>query len=316
MPFIGGSGYSGYIPIFIDGENVESSVLRKDNNYGIIQDNGVSTPNALQYFTVNGGSQNSASYLRVKAINDASNSTGLDIASFGGTYFPGGVGPDGLPIDGATQIQSDSKEYLDIHCVHPTGKGHLSHRWESRLSWTDVGVGLKNKTPAGVFHPIQSTGNYAQTGINCNVGPYVSYMNRNATSGMVEFRDSFVTSQYGDPILQFPFLAPYGDVSAGFVGWLDISLYDGGNGASYYGHFSIRFINEGAQTITKDYGDSSMLNLTDSGNGVRLIFSDSGAPNYTPVFNIKVVSAGATYGYYEIDYHLFLRRILFPITPA
>jgi hypothetical protein len=312
-----GPGTIGTIPVFVtDTTTIGDSFVAQDPN-GITVNSHNNVQGSHIYSNVYADTSNSAASVTVHGQNQDGNDLELQLISFGGNYFPGSSqGPDGATNDNGVQIQSVGADWLDILTVNQQAKGHLSNRWSTKLTWDSTGVGLKNQNPAGVFHPIEHfnlNGAYGQVGINCNVGPYAGYANSITDVGMVEYRDTIRTTQYGDPILQFGFIP---EENQGLVGWFDVNLYDGNNGESYYGHFSIRFFNEGAHSITKDYGDSMYLNLTDSGDGLRLILTNSGAPHYSPIFNIKVNSAGGTFGYYEVDYHLFLRKIVFPIVPV
>lgn len=249
----------------------------------------------------------------------AASGMSLDMMAVGGSYDPGATsGPNGTTQDNGTVIQATGAAWMDISVGQgrdgTTGAGHLTYATgglhTSMLTWDATGVGIHNPSPAGIFHPHYDTSSNGQMGINCNVGPSGLNCSSDASTGMVEYRDTVLcgTAADGTSLLAFR-LAPSYDM--GLIGHLDLHIYNTNDGESRYGHFSIRFFNEGAQSITRDYGDSTLINIGSTGEGARLKWSDSGAPYYAPVFNIETYNSNPS-APYQLDYHMFLRKVTYP----
>ena len=169
------------------------------------------------------------------------------------------------------------------------------------------GFGIGTGTPQGIAHLIKETYD-SQNGINMNVGPISSGHSeatnivRLASGAMVNLCDTVEFT--ADDHIDFSFAGNY----QGMMGCGDIHFYDVGNGASYYGHFSLRFSGESAETVTLDYGDSGNIFVSDSGTGIRLLKSLSEGPNYNPVFQIKYSNNNYPG---ELSYNIYLRKLIF-----
>ena len=247
----------------------------------------------------------------------------LDLLAYGGKYDPGSTsGPDGTTLDNGTTIMATGADWMDLSVGQgrANAKGHLtfasSGYHASKLTWDSTGVGIGTTNPTGVLHVSADTSPVAggapgsspegQGGINCNVGPVTDYCTKDTTTGMVEYRDTVKATTAGDPVFNFFFPGLYESL----IGWFDLSIYDTGTGENRYGHFSLRTSNFGAHSITKDYGDSTLIHLADSGDGARLLISNTGAPNWSPVLQIKTSNPNYATTPYELDYHIFLRKIV------
>jgi hypothetical protein len=318
----------GYSETIFDVENVFSVVftVRGSGNVGIGDvEPGVvkNDSNVGRYLTISAFSRDASAgelqsgdgggYLECNTQN-----SGRDGCIIGGVAFTGSnLSQTNKRLSSIETAMQGSSNYGGImhFYIKQTGVDDTSLTEALRIRETGDTIVYKNlgvgaEVPSGILHLSKDTSTDGQLGVNCNVGPSGSFYNSAPSVGMVEYRDTIIANGLGDPILNFGFTPA---ANMGLIGWLDISIYDTGNGASYYGHFSIRFFNEGAQSITKDYGDSTLLQLTDSGDGARLIFTNSGSPYFSPIFQIKTSNPFFDLNPYQIDYHLFLRKIFFPV---
>jgi hypothetical protein len=302
-----------------DASSIGDSKLVEDEAGSIIYNRLVTNAANASSFQVRSDSTFGACLVQCVTQGTISSDISLDLMAVGGSFYPGSTsGPNGATQDNGVIIQGTGAAFMDISVGQgrdgTTSAGHLTHAYNgvhtTMLTWDQTGVGIHNQTPAGIFHPHYDTSSNAQLGINCNVGPSGVNCSSDASTGMVEFRDTILCGTAADGTSQIAFRLPPAD-DMGLVGHLDLHVYNTNDGESRYGHFSIRFFNEGAQSITRDYGDSTYLNIGDTGEGARLIWSDSGAPYFAPVFNIKVYNSLPN-APYQLDYHMFLRKVTYP----
>lgn len=163
----------------------------------------------------------------------------------------------------------------------------------------NIGFGIG--TPKGITHTYKDTTANSQIAINDNVGPISTYATKNIINPMVNIKDTLTFSQ-ADQIAFLFTETGYG----GLVGHGTIHYWDNWTGDSYSCHFTIRTSAEASITITIDYGDTTQFPLIDSGNGVRILTTNTAGRDPQLIF--KAVGMSSTY---QVSYDIHLRRVTF-----